>query len=140
MNLWTCWPGRNNLSFEEISRSLFLEHNEKLLYVWNGDVESTLKAIHSRKTIIGARHKVVWPKDKDSGAFALITERLVWLKKRGLFSKSHHPAFEIPLEEIAGISETGMFMKRICITDKTGEYRFAIGKGYLILETELMRF
>jgi len=117
------------LSFKEISSSLILEHNERLLKVWNGDVESTLKTIQSRKTLIGTKNRVVEAKDKDNGALALTTERLIWLKRRGVFSKSYHTTFEIPLEEISGISETGMLMKRICVSDKSGEYRFSISEN-----------
>jgi DNA-directed RNA polymerase subunit RPC12/RpoP len=70
---------------------------------------------------------VVEAKDKEGGALALTTERLVWLKRRGVFSKSYHLTVEIPLEEIVGISETGVFTKRICVADRSGEYRFRIG-------------
>lgn len=35
-------------------------------------------------------------------------------------------ALEIPLQHVAGISETGRITKRICISDRDGEYRFRL--------------
>jgi len=117
------------LSLEEITGSLVLEKGEKVLNAWNGDVESTIKTVQSKKGLIRTKHKVVDAKDKERGALALTSERLVWLKKRGVFSKSYHTAFEIPLQDITGISETGRIGKRICVSDRAGEYRFRIGVG-----------
>jgi uncharacterized Zn finger protein (UPF0148 family) len=66
-------------------------------------------------------------KGKEKGALVLTSERLVWLKKKGVFSKSYHLSHQIPLQDIAGISETGRISKRICVSDSMGEYRFRIG-------------
>jgi len=68
-------------------------------------------------------------KDRETGVLVLTNERLIWLKKRGVFSKSYHTTFEIPLQDVTGISETGRISKRICVSDRAGEYKFRIGVG-----------
>jgi NADH pyrophosphatase NudC (nudix superfamily) len=115
------------LTIEQITGSLVLEKDEKVLKAWQGDVESTVKTVRSKKGVIRTKHKVVEAKDKENGALVLTNERLIWLKSRGMFSKSYHTAFEVPLQDITGISETGTFGKRICVSDREGEYRFRIG-------------
>jgi len=111
----------------QIADALVMERGERVLDYWYGDVESTIKTVRSKKGLIRTKHKVVEAKDKENGALVLTDERLIWLKRRGTFSVSYHIAFEIPLQEIAGISETGRFGKRICVSDRDGEYRFRIG-------------
>lgn len=117
------------MSSEETTSSVVLEKDEKILNVWQGDVESTIKTVRSKKGLIRTKHKVVEAKDKETGALVLTNERLIWLKKRGVFSKSYHTTFEIPLQDVTGISETGRISKRICVSDRAGEYRFRIGVG-----------
>lgn len=114
------------MSQEKIISSIVLEKKEKVLEVWEGDVESVIRTVKSERGLIRTKHKVVEAKGKDKGVLVLTNERLVWLKKKGLFSKSYHMAFEIPLQDVTGISETGRISKRICISDRMGEYRFRI--------------
>jgi NADH pyrophosphatase NudC (nudix superfamily) len=114
------------LAWEAITGSIVLEKGEKVLEVWEGDVELIIKTVQSEKGLIRTEHKVVEAKDKENGVLVLTNERLIWLKKRGWFRKSYHTSSEIPLQHIKGISETGRILKRICVSDRTGEYRFRI--------------
>jgi NADH pyrophosphatase NudC (nudix superfamily) len=97
-----------------------------VLGTWEGDVESVVRTVKSERGLIRTKHKVVEAKGKDKGVLVLTNERLVWLNKKGVFSKSYHMALEIPLQNVAGISETGRITKRICISDRDGEYRFRL--------------
>jgi DNA-directed RNA polymerase subunit RPC12/RpoP len=112
---------------EQITSTLVLERGEQVFSAWEGDLESTVKAVRSKKGLIRTKHKVVEAKEREKGALVLTNEKVIWLKRRGVFGKSYHVAFEIPLEEISGISESGRISKRITVSDSTGEYRFRIG-------------
>jgi hypothetical protein len=115
------------LSLEEkITSSIVLEKKERVLETWEGDVESVIRTVKSGRGLIRAQHKVVEAKGKDKGVLVLTNERIIWLKKKGVLSKSYHMIFEIPLQHITGISKIGRITKRICISDRTGEYRFRI--------------
>lgn len=106
---------------------MILEKGEEVLNVWEGDVETTIKTVRSKKGLIRTKHKVVEAKDKEGGALALTNQRLIWLRKRGVFGKSYHIMFEVPLQDISSISGTGRISKRITVSDPNGEYRFRIG-------------
>jgi len=106
--------------------SIVLEKEETVLETWEGDVESVVRTVKSERGFIRTKHKVVEAKGKDKGVLVLTNQRLIWLNKKGVFSKSYHMTFEVPLQDITGISETGRITKRICISDRTGEYRFRI--------------
>lgn len=111
---------------EKITSSIVLEKKERVLETWEGDVESVIRTVKSDRGFIRTKHKVVEAKGKDKGVLVLTNERLIWLKKKGVFSKSYHMTFEIPLQHITGMSEIGRITKRICVSDRTGEYRFRI--------------
>ena len=106
--------------------SIVLEKTETVVETWEGDVESVVRTVKSERGFIRTKHKVVEAKGKDKGVLVLTNQRLIWLNKKGVFSKSYHMTFEVPLQDITGISETGRITKRICISDRTGEYRFRI--------------
>jgi len=106
--------------------SIVLEKEETVVETWEGDVESVVRTVKSERGFIRTKHKVVEAKGKDKGVLVLTNQRLIWLNKKGVFSKSYHMTFEVPLQDITGISETGRITKRICISDRTGEYRFRI--------------
>ncbi len=117
------------MSFEAITSTIVFEKGENALNVWEGDLESTVKAVRSKKGRFRTKHRVVEAKEKEKGALVLTNERVIWLKRRGVFGKSYHITFEIPLEDISGISESGRISRRITVSDRTGEYRFRIGVG-----------
>ena len=106
--------------------SIVLEKEETVVETWEGDVESVVRTVKSERGFIRTKHKVVEAKGKDKGVLVLTNQRLIWLNKKGVFSKSYHMTFEVPLQDITGISEAGRITKRICISDRTGEYRFRI--------------
>jgi len=49
---------------------------------------------------------------------------MVWIEKRGIFGKSFHTIFEMPLEQLKGISMGGAIKKYVSVTDAEGENIF----------------
>lgn len=105
----------------DVTKTLMTYEGEKILHQWDGDRELAGSVAQS-------------------GTLLLSTRRLCWLEKRirGFWKQvtSFVVAYEIPLEEIKGISgNTGnsadwTYTKRICVIDSNGENKFMLQNAF----------
>jgi hypothetical protein len=105
-------------------KAIILNPNEQVLHSWNGDCERRYKTVIKEKGLIRAKYKAREAKERTSGVLVLSNQRLLWLERRGMLSKTHRASFEIDLRELQGITCGGAIKKWVSITDKDGESVF----------------
>ena len=127
-----------NLGCENVSwqAALILEKNEKIIQSWKGNYEAHMTAME--KTWLGTQPKTV--KQKKKGMLVLTNRKLVWIEERGIFGKSYHTLFTIPLEHVRGISMGGALIKYVSIAHAQGEYTFHLLNPRVMNKEELSFF
>jgi len=103
--------------------SIMLRKGERIVCYWSGDCETSQTVVVQKGKYV-KRYKPHEVKERKNGFLVLTNERLVWLEQRGIFGKSYHALFEMPLEHLKGISMGGAIMKYVSITDAEGEQTF----------------
>ena len=121
----------------DVSKAVFAEKGEKLLYQWEGTREVPTEIVISGDTIKTTK--------KERGILLLSTQKLHWLERRerGLLKKvtSFLVVYEIPLQEVRGIlGDTGdsngwemseRVPKNISVVNKQGENKFSLHYTFL---------
>jgi len=103
--------------------AIILKEGEKIVHHWEGDYETgTTVMVQKGKYIKRYTPKEV--KQRKNGVLILTNQRIVWVEKRGIFGKSFHTIFEMPLEHLKGISMGGAIIKYVSITDAECEHTF----------------
>jgi len=116
----------------DVSKAVFAEKGEKLLYQWEGTRE-----VHEETIISGKPYKFVKP---EQGILLLSNRKLRWLRRRehGVWKKatSFLVVYEIPLQEVKGVSgETGdssEYITRVAKTVKGVRALLEAGFEYVI--------
>jgi len=103
--------------------SVFLKEGEKIVSNWFGNCETSHTVIVQKGKYV-KRHRPQEVKERKRGVLVLTNQRMMWLEERGIFGKSYHAIFEMPLENLRGISMGGAIMKYVSITDTEGEQVF----------------
>ena len=107
-----------------------LQSGESVAYYWYADHEV------GQLAIVNGRRQTV--KQKFNGYLVLTTQRMIFVKERGVFGKSYHIDMSFPFDSLAGMSMGGLMMKYVSISDTNGEQVFHVhGVGN---ETEFTRF
>jgi len=101
-----------------------LNSGEHVLHSWDGDCERRFTTVVPKKGLIRTKYVSREAKERTSGVLALTNQRLLWLERRGMLSKTYRASFEIDLKELQGITCGGALKKWISITDKQGENIF----------------
>lgn len=105
-------------------KAIILNTNEHVLHSWEGDCERRSKQVFKEKGLIRDRYVSKEAKERTSGALVLTNQRLLWLERRGMLSKTYRASFQIDLRELQGITCGGTIKKWVSITDKNGENVF----------------
>ena len=103
--------------------AIVLREGEKIVSYWEGNYETSSTVMETRGKYV-KRYKPREVKQRKNGALILTNQRMMWVEKRGIFGKSFHAIFEIPLEHLKGISMGGAIMKYVSITDAECENVF----------------
>lgn len=98
--------------------SLILEPNERILYGWKGDRETMQRIMEKGSSVVR--------KFQTDGVLVVTNQRLLFLTEHGLFGKSYHQTFSIPIERIQGISQGGSISHFVSITDDRSTHIFHI--------------
>ena len=104
--------------------AIIFNSNEHVLHSWKGDCERRFQTVVPQKGLIGTRYVSKDAKQRTSGELVLTNQRLLWLERRGMLSKTHRASFEIDLKELQGIASGGAISKWVSITDSNGENVF----------------
>jgi len=109
---------------------MILQSGESIVRYWSADHEvGQLAVANGRKQMVKQRFK---------GYLTLTTQRMVFVKERGVFGKSYHIDMSFPLDNLGGLSMGGLMMKYVSISDSNGEHVFHVrGVGN---ETEFATF
>ena len=95
------------------SGALMPQSGESVCRFWPADHEV------SRLGVVDGRRQPV--KVRMRGYLVLTTNRVVFIQERGVFAKSYHIDFDVPLEEIRGLSMGGLVMKYVSLSGPGGE-------------------
>jgi len=112
-------------------KAIVLGPNEHVLHSWDGNCERRHQTVVPKKGLIRTKYVSREAKEKTSGVLVLTSQRLLWLERRGMLSKTHRSSFEINLRELQGITAGGAIKKWVSITDNNGENVFhlhSVGK------------
>jgi DNA-directed RNA polymerase subunit RPC12/RpoP len=91
-----------------------MQSGESTKSFWPADNEiAQIGVVNGRRQTVKVRIK---------GFLVLTTQRLVFIKERGVFGKSYHIDFSFPLEDLRGLSMGGLVMKYVSISDSSGEH------------------
>jgi DNA-directed RNA polymerase subunit RPC12/RpoP len=74
--------------------------------------------------IVNGRKQIV--KQRLKGYLVLTTQRLAFVKERGVFGKSYHIDLSFPLDDLGGLSMGGLMMKYVSISNSNGENVFHV--------------
>jgi len=120
----------------DVSKAIFAEKGEKLLYQWEGT-----RRVPTEIIMTGKPYKTI---KTEKGILLLSNQKLRWLERRNRGSPKNVTSFlvvyEIPLQEVRGISgDTGDStswtapgsMFNISVVDKQGENTFRLHYGFL---------
>jgi DNA-directed RNA polymerase subunit RPC12/RpoP len=89
------------------------QSGESVCRFWPADHEvSRLGVVNGRRQTVKVRTK---------GYLVLTTNRVVFIQERGVFGKSYHLDFDVPLEGIGGLSMGGLMMKYVSLSGPGGE-------------------
>jgi DNA-directed RNA polymerase subunit RPC12/RpoP len=95
-----------------------LQGGESIMRYWDADHEvSQMGVVNGRSQMVKARIKEY---------LVLTSQRIVFVKQRGVFGKSYHIDLSIPLEGLMGLSMGGLMMKYVSLTDSGGEKIFHV--------------
>jgi len=109
-------------------KALILNPNEHVLHSWEGDCERRYKTVVPEKGLVRTKYVSKEAKERHSGVLVLTNQRLLWLERRGMLSKTHRASSEINLRELQGITCGGAIKKWISITDNNAEYVFHLSR------------
>ena len=112
-------------------KAIILHPAEQVLHSWNGECERRLKTVIGTGRRRGTKYAAREAKERHSGELVLSNKRLLWLERRGTFSKTYRASFEIDLMNLQGITCGGLVNLWVSITDNNGENVFhlkGIGK------------
>jgi len=109
-------------------KAIILNPSEHVLHSWEGDCERRFKQVFKEKGLIRDRYVSKEAKERISGTLVLTNQRLLWMERRGMLSKTYRASFEIDLGELQGITCGGAIKKWVSITDKNGENVFHLHK------------
>jgi DNA-directed RNA polymerase subunit RPC12/RpoP len=98
--------------------ALLLQNGESVTKYWYADHEV------GKMTVVNGQRRMV--KRRIRGYLALTTQRLVFIKERGLFAKSYHIDLSFSIDDLSGLSMGGLMMKYVSISDSTGEHIFHV--------------
>lgn len=98
--------------------ALLLQNGESVTRYWYADHEIGQMAI-----VNGRRQRV---KRRIKGYLVLTTQRLAFVKERGVFGKSFHIDLSFPIDNLSGLSMGGLVMKYVSMTDSSGEHVFHV--------------
>lgn len=107
-----------------------LQNGESVMYYWYADHEV------GQLAVVNGRRQTV--KQRFNGYLVLTTQRMVFMKERGVFGKSYHIDMSFPFDSLAGMSMGGLMMKYVSISDNSGEQVFHV-RG-VSSETEFAKF
>lgn len=96
-----------------------LQNGETIVRYWYADHEV------GQLAIVNGRRQTV--KQKFKGHLTLTTQRVVFVRERGVFGKSYHIDMSFPLDSLGGLSMGGLMMKYVSISDSNGEHVFHVG-------------
>lgn len=101
-----------------------LQGEERIAAHWEADHEvASMGVVNGQRQMVKARIK---------GHLVLTSQRVIFVKQRGLIGKSYHIDMSIPLEDLRGLSMGGLVMKYVSLTDGGGEKVFHVrGVGEL---------
>lgn len=105
-------------------KAIIFNPNEHVLHSWKGDCERRFQTAVPRKGLIRTKYVSKDVKQRTSGELVLTNQRLLWLERRGMLSKTHRASFEIDLGELQGVTSGGAIKKWVSITDSNGENVF----------------
>ncbi len=108
--------------------ALILNAGEHVLHSWKGDCERRKKELVEKRGLIRKKYETKEAKHITSGVLVLTNQRLLWLERRGMLSKTYRASFEINLRELLGITAGGAIKKWVSITDRDAEYVFHLNK------------
>lgn len=108
--------------------ALILNTGEHVLHSWKGDCERRKKEFVEKRGLVRKKYETKEAKQITSGVLVLTNQRLLWLERRGMLSKTYRASFEINLRELLGITAGGAIKKWVSITDRDGEYVFHLNK------------
>lgn len=92
---------------------LILQKGESVSTYWYADHEvGQLAIVNGRRQTVKQRFK---------GYLILTTQRLIFVKERGIFGKSYHIDMTFQFDNLAGLSMGGLVMKYVSISDSSGE-------------------
>ena len=119
-------------------KAIILNENESVRNSWDGNCERHIKTVVPKKGIIRTKYVQKTSKETHKGTLVLTNQRLLWIERRGMFSKTYRASFGIDLLSLQGISVGGLFNAWVSIVDDCGEYIFHL-KGVGKKESELFR-
>jgi hypothetical protein len=105
-------------------KAIILRPTEQVLHSWNGDCERRFTTVIERKKMFRTKYESKEAKNRNSGELVLTNKRLLWLERRGVFSKTYRASFEIDLLNLQGITCGGIVNLWVSITDSNGESVF----------------
>jgi hypothetical protein len=107
-----------------MSQALMLHDGEQVVHSWNGLLTEKVVVRNVEKRRF-RRDKVRTGKktEQERGVLVLSNQRLAWMQRRGRISKSYHLSFDIPLEQLAGISLGGTVFKYVTLSDGDHSYQ-----------------
>lgn len=98
--------------------ALLLQNGESVTRYWYADRE-----IGQMATVNGRRRMV---KQRIKGYLVLTTQRLAFVRERGILGKSYHIDLSFPIDKLSGLSMGGLVMKYVSISDSGGEQVFHV--------------
>lgn len=69
-------------------KAIILNPNEQVVHSWDGDCERRSERVFKEKGLIRYRYVSKEAKERTSGALVLTNQRLLWLERRGMLSKT----------------------------------------------------
>jgi hypothetical protein len=105
-------------------KAIILNQSEQVLHSWSGNCERHFKTVIPKKGLVRTKYVSKEAKELHSGELVLTNKRLLWLERRGTFSKTYRASFEIDLLNLQGITCGGLMNFWVSITDCNGENIF----------------
>lgn len=100
------------------STALVLQSGESVASYWEADREiAQVGVVNGRSQMVKVRVK---------GYLVLTSQRIIFVKQRGVFGKSYHIDTSIPLEDLRGLSMGGLMMKYVSLADAGDEKVFHV--------------
>jgi len=103
-----------------------LREGEWIVRSWKGNEQTKTRAV------VNSAHGHAYTtdvKNYQNGVLVLTNHRMIWLETHGKLSKSYDVAFEVPLEDLRGLSMGGTVFKHITVTDNSGPHVFHLEVG-----------